>query len=112
MSRGALVLRRLAVAALLCGAGVLGGCASGGSGQVHGSVYMGVSAYDPWYWGPCCHDTVIVGPPPPSGARPDAPHVEHPIAKPPPSAPAARPLPAQAAPRPAAMPRGGGGRRR
>lgn len=104
--------RGVVFSALLCGVGVLAGCASGGSGQVHGSMYMGVGYYDPWYWGPCCHDTVIVGPPNPSppGARPDGPHVEQPIAKPPPSAPAARPLPAS--PRPVATPRAGGGRRR
>jgi hypothetical protein len=99
---------------------LLGGCASGGgSGDVHGSVYMGVGVgyYDPWYWGGCCDDDVVViGPPggsspstppsqPPSSAPP---RPTHPIAKPPPAV--ARPMPA--APRPTAVPRGGGGRRR
>ena len=100
-------------ATLLALAALIAGCANGGgSSQVHGSVYMASGYYDPWYWGPCCHDSVIIGPPvsPPGG---DAPRPEHPIATPPPSAPAARPLPAAAPPRPVATPRvGGGGRRR
>jgi hypothetical protein len=108
-------LHRANLTAVLGIAGLLAGCANGGSTQIHGSMYAGVGYYDPWYWGPCCSDTVIVGPPPPAGERPGGPvgaHPEQPIAKPPPSAPVARPLPAPAPPRPVAAPRGGGGRRR
>jgi len=94
--------------ALLLGAALLAGCATGGSTQVSGSVYAGGGYYDPWYWGPCCYDQgVVVGPPPtrPSDGRPPpGAHVEQPIAKP---SPAPRPTPA---PRPAAR-AGGGGRR-
>jgi hypothetical protein len=111
------LLESRCVFVLLCAAAALSGCANGGGGaQVHGSMYMGVGYYNPWYWGPCCDDVVVIGPPdgsrprPPDGAG-SAPRPEHPIANPPP-APAARPVPAAAAPRPVAMPRGGGGRRR
>ena len=87
----------------LLGAVFLAGCATGGSGQVSGSVYAGVGYNDPWGWGPCCYDqTVIVGPPPdrPSDGRPPV-RPEQPIARPPP------------APRPTPMPRpAAGGRRR
>jgi hypothetical protein len=112
----------LTLASALCVAALLAGCANGGgSSQVHGSVYMGVGYYDPWYWGGCCYDDddVVIGPPD-GGERPppdwaDRPRPEHPIATPP--AATARPLPAAstrpaASPRPVAMPRGGGGRRR
>jgi hypothetical protein len=90
--------------ALLLGAVFLAGCASGGSGQVSGSVYAGVGYNDPWYWGACCYDdpSVIVGPGGgrPSNGRPGA-RPEQPIAKPLPS------------PRPTPMPRpAAGGRRR
>ena len=107
---------RLELAGLLCAVAFLGGCANGGgSSQVHGSVYMGVGYSDPWYWGPCCNDVVVIGPPdgsrPPNGSG-SRPRPEHPIAKPPPSTPVARPLPAAAPPRPVAAPRVGGGARR
>jgi hypothetical protein len=88
-----------AVAMLLAG-----GCATDGSGE--GGFYGSAFYDDAWYWGGCCAD-------PPDAIGPPRP--EHPIAKPPPVAPShpiatppARPMPA---PRPAAMPRGGGGRR-
>lgn len=87
---------------------ILAGCATDGT-AASGGFYGGFYDDDPWYWGGCCLDPPdAIGPPPP---RP-----EHPIAKPPPltpshpiATPPARPMPA---PRPAAMPRGGGGGRR
>jgi hypothetical protein len=95
---------------LLLGAVFLAACATGGSGQVSGSVYAGVGFYDPWYWGPCCYDEpgVVVGPPPggPPGGRPP------PDGRPPvrPEQPIAKHSPS---PRPAPMPRpAAGGRRR
>ena len=102
---------RACAAVLLSCAVLLAGCANGGgSSQVHGSVYMGVGYSNPWYWGPCCdNDVVVIGPPGGSGSQP---RPEHPIAKPLPSAPVAKPLPAAAPTRPTAMPRGAGGARR
>lgn len=104
--------RALGVAAMLVGALLTADCATEGSG----SVGVGVGYYDTWYdsWyvgGSCCADYPgDVGPPP---------HPEHPIVKPPISdtprpsnpianVPSSRPMPS---PRPAAMGRGGGGRR-
>lgn len=100
-------VRHLSYALMLCGAIFASGCASNGSGSVHGSMYMGGGYYDSWGWGPCCYygsPPVVVGPPPanrPDVDRPVKP--AQPIAKPPTS----RPMPA---PRPART--GGGGRRR
>ena len=117
MNRCACVLRRLRVPGFLSLVALLAGCANGGgSSQIHGSMYAGVGYSNPWYWGPCCNDTVVIGPPPDGSGRPPGGSVgarpEHPIASPPPSAPVARPLPAPAAPRPVATPRAGGGARR
>src|SRR5437899_11508476 len=71
------------------------GCEStdGGSSQVSGSVYYGAEFYDPWYHGGADYPPDVIVTPPP--VRPvDPPHVEHPIAKPPPAAsPAPRPMP-------------------
>jgi hypothetical protein len=82
------------------------GCATDGS--VESGFYGSAYYEDAWYWGGCCTD-------PPDAIGPPPPHAENPIARPPPVAPShpvatppARPMPA---PRPAAMPRGGGGRR-
>jgi hypothetical protein len=98
------LLRQVALISVV----VLSGCASNGSGEVHGSVYMGVGYYDTWGWGACCYygsPPVVVGPPPAHPPGAGAPRPENPIASPPPSRPAAP------APRPAAR-AGGGGRRR
>jgi len=63
---------------------VFSGCETGGSGNVSASFYYGVGFYDPWYYGDYHHHGDIIVTPPPN--RPEAPpHVEHPIAKPPPS---------------------------
>ncbi len=66
--------------------------------QANASAYYGVGFNDPWYYGPDYYPPDVIVTPPPS--RPvDPPHVEQPIAKPP---PAARPLPSfPATPRPA-----------
>ena len=81
-------------------------CATEGGGGSSG-FYGGYYYDDLWYGGGCCIDYPgDIGPP----------HPEHPIAKPPPAKPShpiakppSRPMPS---PRPAAMPRGGGGGRR
>ncbi len=98
-------LRRLALAALVTATALAGGCATEGR-VVDAGVYGAFYYDDPWYWAGCCVDPPdAIGPPPP---RP-----EHPIANPPPARPAhpiatpPRPMPA---PRPMAMPRGGGRR--
>lgn len=101
-------VRQLSCAMILGGVVVASGCASNGSGSVHGSVYAGVGYYDTWGWGPCCYydsPPVVVGPPPANRPDVDRPvRPEQPIAKP----PGLRPTPG---PRPAAR-AGGGGRRR
>jgi len=105
--RGGLLVTRALLAGLALLVAVLSGCAgSGGGTDVHGSVYMGVGYYDPWYWGPpppAYYPPPVVGPPPPGG-------------RPPPSdIGGARPTPPIAnapPPRPVAAPRGGGGRGR
>jgi hypothetical protein len=97
------------IRAALLACGLLGAnCA--GDGTASGGVYDPFFYDDPWYvGGSCCVDyPVDIGPP----------HPEHPIVIPPgqdlkpthPIAlpPSSRPMPS---PRPAAMPRGGGGRR-
>jgi len=89
-----------ALALTLC---AFAGCESTDGGHVHGSVYYGVGFYDPWYYGGYYDDPDIIVTPPPS--NPDAPHVEHPIAKPAPAPPVARPTPSiPSAPRPAPRP--------
>ena len=97
-------------AALLFVLGVFTGCEStdgGGSARVSGGVYYGAGFYDPWYYGYWDDPDYIVTPPPP-GDRPPSEigaHPEHPIAKPPPSAPAPRPTPSiPSTPRPMARP--------
>lgn len=75
------------------------GCKSsdGGGSNVSGSVYYGVSTYDPWYYGGYWDDPDIIVTPPPD--RPDPPpRPTHPIAP----APAPRPTPMPSIP---AMPR-------
>jgi hypothetical protein len=45
----------LSLASVLMVLGLFSGCEGGGGGgdvDVHGSVYMGVGIYDPWYYGP------------------------------------------------------------
>jgi len=88
-----------AILALACVITLFSGCAGSGSGQVGGSVYVGVGYYDPWYWGPGYV-------PPPGGVGPPPPRPEHPIERPPkpthPIAPPSRPSPP---PRPPASPR-------
>ncbi len=107
---------RIRLGLILSGTMLMSGCAS--DGQVDGAVYVGVGAgyYEPWYWGGCCSDDVDIDI---DNEINIGPRPEHPIAHPPGERPVARPLPsgpgarpAPAAPRPAAMPRGGGGRRR
>jgi hypothetical protein len=87
---------------------VFSGCESTGGGSVSGGVYYSTGFYDPWYYGGYYnHGDIIVVPPdrPDSGARP-----EHPIARPPASAPRPTPMPSiPSAPRVSS--RGGGGRR-
>ncbi len=98
-------LRRALSVVTVAVAAMSAGCATEG-GVVDGGVYGAFHYDDPWYWAGCCVDPPdAIGPPPP---RP-----EHPIAKPPPVQPThpiatpPRPMPA---PRPMAMPRGGGRR--
>ena len=92
---------RIGRAAILVACLLIAGCAgSGGSGHVHGSVYMGAGYYDPWYWDRI-DDPIYIGPPPARPDRPDRPGVERP---PRPAHPIARP-------RPSARSRGGGRRR-
>ena len=98
--------RHLLYAALACIAVLSSGCASNGSGSVHGSVYVGTGYYDSWGWGPCCYygsPPVVVGPP---ANRPDRPDVDRPVRPSQPIAPTPSPRPAMRAGG------GGGGRRR
>ncbi|MFZ3322453.1 MAG: hypothetical protein WA190_08785 [Usitatibacter sp.] len=99
--------RAFFIAGVALGGMLVSQCATeGGGGSVE--FYGGYGYYDDyWYGGGCCVDYPgDIGPPRP----------EHPIAKPPPvkpsqpiATPPSRPMPS---PRPAAMPRGGGGGRR
>lgn len=99
-----------AIAVLVLTLGLFTGCEStDGGGNASGSVYYGVGFYDPWYYGDYHdHDDIIVTPPP--GERPPGgtgAHPEHPIARPPPAAPAPRPTPMPSIPsasRPMARP--------
>ena len=97
-------------ALLLAALGALSGCEStdGGGGSSSGSMYYGVGFYDPWYYGHYDYDHDVIVTPPPD--RPEPPvHPEHPIARPPTSAPRPTPMPSiPSAPRIA--PRGGGRR--
>ena len=100
--QGTILPRRLLYAALACAAMFISGCASNGSGSVHGSVYVGTGYYDSWGWGPCCYHggpPVVVGPPPVN--RPD---IDRPVRP-------SQPIANVPSPRPAAR-AGGGGRRR
>jgi hypothetical protein len=98
---------KVAAAALMLAAYT--GCESTGGGSVSGSVYYGVGFYDPWYYGGYYNQGDIIVVPP--GDRPGSgPHPEHPIARPPTSAPRPTPMPSiPSAPR---VSRGGGGGRR
>jgi len=102
--------RRLCAILIVAGSVVLAnGCASNGSGSVHGSVYYGVGWNDPyygynngWYGG-----AVVVPNPPDRPDRPVTPPAGQPRPTPlPAAAPATRPS-IPSAPRPS-----GGGRRR
>ncbi len=82
---------------------ILPACSStegGASQDISGGGYYGTAFYDPWYHGVgVYHTDVIVTPPPPRPVAP--PHIEHPIATPPPAA-APRPMPSiPSTPRPA-----------
>jgi hypothetical protein len=86
-----------------CAVGAVAGCESTESGdtQVSAGVYYGAGLYDPWYYGGTYYPPGVVVPPP--GCEVEPPHVEHPIATPPPvsAAPAPRPMPSvPAMPRP------------
>jgi hypothetical protein len=93
------------IAALALGLLVSMGCEStdsGGSAEVHGSMYYGVGFYDPWYYGGGYYPPDVIVTPPPE--RPiDPPHVEHYNSAPPSgSVSAPRPMPTiPSAPRPA-----------
>ncbi len=100
MKRALSILVAVACALLASNCATEGG---GSAGFFYGDYYYG---NDYWYGGGCCIDSPgDIGPPHPEHpiAKPSPPKPAHPIATPP-----SRPMPS---PRPAAMPRGGGGRR-
>jgi hypothetical protein len=104
-------LRGLCAMVLAAGCAALAnGCASNGSGSVHGSVYYGAGWHDPYYGYPHGYygGAVVVPNPPDRPDRPDRPSAGQPRPTPlPAAAPTSRPS-IPSTPRP----RGGGGRRR